>query len=42
MVAIGTIKRAATGELFFAPCLKDLEARNAEKHAQQEALIPTV
>jgi len=39
MVAIGTIKRAASGEMFVAPCLRDLEARNAERTlvAQEEA-----
>jgi len=30
MVSIRTVKRAATGEMFFAPCLKDLEGKKAE------------
>ncbi|KAE9377020.1 C4-dicarboxylate transporter/malic acid transport protein-like protein [Stipitochalara longipes BDJ] len=30
MVAVRTVKRAATGEMFFAPCLKDLDGKKAE------------
>ncbi len=30
IVAIGTLKKAATGEMFFAPCLKDLEGKEKE------------
>ena len=30
MVAAGTLKKASTGELFFAPCLKDLEGKEDE------------
>jgi hypothetical protein len=34
MVAIGTIKKAISGQLLFAPCLKDLEGqeKSGEKH----------
>ena len=35
MVACGTVKKLATGELLFAPCLKDLEGikqAQADKH----------
>lgn len=30
VVSIGTIQRVATGELFFAPCLKELDGKKAE------------
>jgi len=30
MVAVGTVRRAWTGEIFFAPCLKDLEGKKAQ------------
>jgi hypothetical protein len=30
MVAVRTVKRAANGEMFFAPCLKDLEGKKEE------------
>ncbi|MCJ1383488.1 Plasma membrane sulfite pump involved in sulfite metabolism [Xylographa soralifera] len=33
MVASGTVKRALTGDIFFAPCLKDLEGK--EKQAAE-------
>jgi len=33
MVAVGTLKKAFTGEIFFAPCLKDLEGK--EKQAAE-------
>ena len=33
MVAAGTLKKAYTGEIFFAPCLKDLEGK--EKQAAE-------
>jgi hypothetical protein len=30
-VSLGTLWKAATGEIFFAPCLKDLEGRESER-----------
>ncbi|MCJ1314790.1 Plasma membrane sulfite pump involved in sulfite metabolism [Xylographa vitiligo] len=39
MVASGTIKKAVTGDIFFAPCLKDLEGKEeqAAKHFGEKA-----
>lgn len=40
MVACGTVRKLATGELLFAPCLKDLEGiekDRAKKHFGEEA-----
>jgi hypothetical protein len=42
MVAIRTVKRAATGEMFFAPCLKDLEGKKEEAERNCPAGIPPV
>ncbi|KAG9241012.1 C4-dicarboxylate transporter/malic acid transport protein-like protein [Calycina marina] len=33
IVAVGTVRKAATGELFFAPCLKDVEGK--EEHGRK-------
>jgi tellurite resistance protein TehA-like permease len=40
VVATGTIRRALTGELFFAPCLKDLEEKESRwgKHCKQKSV----
>jgi hypothetical protein len=37
-VAVRTVKRAATGDMFFAPCLKDLEGKKeqAEKNCPEQ------
>lgn len=34
MVACGTVRKLGTGELLFAPCLKDLEGIPKEQTAQ--------
>lgn len=34
MVTCGTVRKLATGELLFAPCLKDLEGIPKEQKAQ--------
>jgi len=41
MVAIRTVKRAATGDMFFAPCLKDLEGmkEQAERNCPEQAPV---
>ncbi|KAH9216690.1 C4-dicarboxylate transporter/malic acid transport protein-like protein [Leptodontidium sp. 2 PMI_412] len=41
MVAIGTIRRAWTGEIFFAPCLKDLEGKKeqAQNNCPEELTV---
>ena len=31
VVATGTIKKAVTGEIFFAPCLKDVEGMEEQE-----------
>ena len=38
MVAVGTVTRLATGNLLFAPCLKDLEGKEklAEEHFEDK------
>lgn len=40
MVAAGTLKKASTGELFFAPCLRDLEGKedHVAKHFGEKAV----
>jgi hypothetical protein len=40
MVASGTLKKAISGDLFFAPCLKDLEGKKeqAAKHFAEKAV----
>lgn len=37
MVAIGTVRKAITGQLLFAPCLKDLEGKEklGAKHFEE-------
>jgi hypothetical protein len=40
MVACGTIKRAYTGDMFFAPCLKDLEGKEAQAELNCPVLAP--
>jgi hypothetical protein len=42
MVAARTMKRAATGETFFAPCLKDLEGKKTEAESNCPEEIPPV
>ncbi|KAH8809938.1 malate permease [Hyaloscypha sp. PMI_1271] len=42
MVAARTTKRAATGEMFFAPCLEDLEGEKAEAERNCPEEIPPV
>jgi hypothetical protein len=37
MVSVGTIQKAITGDILFAPCLKDLE----EKKEQAEESYPS-
>ncbi len=41
MVSIGTIRKAATGEIFYAPCLKDLEVKKAREAAEAAARLDT-
>ncbi len=40
MVVCGTLKKLVTGDLLFAPCLKDLEGKRelAEKHFDDKSV----
>ena len=40
MVVCGTLKKLITGDLLFAPCLKDLEGKKelAEKHFDNKSV----
>jgi hypothetical protein len=42
MVTVGTLKRALTGEMFFAPCLKDLEGKKEQAEKNCPEKLPPV
>jgi hypothetical protein len=39
VVSVGTIKGALSGQLFYAPCLKDMENREKERVKDVERVV---